>query len=533
LLDPPLGQMKAFELFAVFSLAFVIAFLVMRPIRRIAVLRRVLDFPDDERRRHHRPVPRLGGIAVFVGFVVAVVAGVIYQSSAPFREVPSLVHTMQLLGACAILFGIGLADDIRGLPPFAKLVGQTAAALIVQYHWPLLPAVNFPPDITVHLGWLGVPIMTVWLVGVSNAFNLVDGLDGLAGGVGVIALLVITASALVLAPAAVPISSVALAGALVGFLWYNFPPASIFLGDSGSLVAGFLLAFLSVRRASRPDGAVLVILPVFALAYPLLDTGLAMLRRWLRGDPLSRADGRHVHHQLVLLGLDGRKAIGVIYLFSAAIGALGLSVVFAPPAFTLGIAATGTVVLAWIFAYGVRWLEYHEFIDAGAILGRAGSLARRAIRDAISSRDVANLIEKAETLEEIDRILGAHAETFRFVHIQVGPCDSRLPAIAGRTTKSLWKFEYPVGLPTPSGFHSSGGLDESLVLTIWCSKASTVKPASAERVATIISDAIAQWTVSASEDVGHQIRKRALTPAYSAAPPLGLRVSGDHAKVAL
>jgi UDP-GlcNAc:undecaprenyl-phosphate GlcNAc-1-phosphate transferase len=477
----------------------------------MAVLRRLLDMPDGDRRSHTTAVPRLGGVAVFAGFVVATLLGVAAQRFLSGSEPRSLAHITQLLGACAILFAIGLADDIRGVPPLVKLVGQTAAALVVQYHWRLLPAITIPPHVTIQLGWLGVPIMVLWLVGMSNALNLVDGLDGLAGGVSVIALVTVVAASAILHSSTAPLSAVALAGALVGFLVYNWSPATIFLGDSGSLVVGFLLAFIAVR-GSAAHGSVLVILPIFALAYPLLDTGLAMLRRWLRGHPLSRADGRHVHHQLLALGLTHRRAVSLIYVYAAGVATLGLSVTFAPPELTIAVTIVGGAILALVFLYGVRWLEYHEFVEAGAIFRSAGTLARGAIRDSIQAHDVAKLIEKATSLLEIDSILGSHAAGFGFNHIQIGPSNAALPSHHGVSAKSHWKFEYPIVYRADSDM-STEDLD-ALVLTVWCSKAASGRTASAERVSRVIAAAVADWSLTVPNSVGLEIHKRATTPAF-------------------
>ena len=519
--------MTLLELLAVFIAACGVSMAIIAPVRRLAERRSVLDLPDDGRHAHKRPVPRLGGLAVFAGFVVAVTGAVLYEWMNAGTEPASLVHTAQMLLACAILLGIGLADDVRGVPPVVKVTGQVAAALVVQYHWSLLSVVHFPPHLTISLGWLGVPIMTLWLVGVSNALNLVDGLDGLAGGVSLIALLTIVATSFALSNGASPIACVALAGAVLGFLRYNFPPATIFLGDSGSLVVGFLLAFFSVRRATRPDGIVLAVIPIFALAYPLLDTGTSMLRRWLRGHPLSRADGRHIHHQLVALGLSDRKALGVICAFATGIATLGLSMAFAPPAFTVAVMVGSWAVVLVMLACGVHWLQYHEFIDAGVILGSAGSLAKRAIRDAIHSRDVAKLIDNAKTLQEIDTILGQQSATFRFACMQVGSCDARLPYELSHSTTSLWKLEYPIVVTAGGGFRTSGGLEGSLVLAIWCPKDSTVRSASAERVARVLADAIAGWSNRVSEAIGTEIRVRAGTSSHRLLPIGGLAVLSD------
>jgi UDP-GlcNAc:undecaprenyl-phosphate GlcNAc-1-phosphate transferase len=515
------------EIVAVFAVAFLVSAVLVPPIQRTAVLRKLLDFPDDDRRAHKRPVPRLGGVAVFGGFVIAIATSVLYQWKMNAIEPGSIQHIVQLLLACALLFAVGLADDLRGVPPIVKLAAQTTAALIIQYHWTLLDTITFPPNVTISLGWLGVPLMVLWLVGMSNALNLVDGLDGLAGGVSLIALCTFVACTFLLGTGAMPVSSAALAGAMLGFLVYNFPPASIFLGDSGSLVVGFLLAFFAVRRSTGADGSVLAIIPLFALAYPLLDTGVSMLRRWLRGHPLSRADGRHIHHQLIGVGLSARKAVAVIYCFSIGVAVLGLSVTFAPPAFTIALMATGAVLIVAVVAYSVQWLQYHEFIDAGLILGSAGRLAKRAIRDSIQARDVSKLIANASSLSQIDAILGTQAATFGFAHMQAGPCDARMPYDLEPGTKSLWKLEYPVVVPTTGGFRTTGELEESLVLAIWCAKDSKVRSASAERVAHVLAAAIAQWSLSVSDSVGKEIRVRAKTPHWSYSPVSGVRIVRD------
>jgi UDP-GlcNAc:undecaprenyl-phosphate/decaprenyl-phosphate GlcNAc-1-phosphate transferase len=477
----------------------------------MAVLRRLLDVPDGDRRSHKKAVPRLGGVAVFAGFVIAVLVGLAAQRVTSGAEPRSVTHIAQLLGACAILFAIGLADDIVGVPPVVKLIGQTAAALVVQYHWALLPAITIPPHETIQLGWLGVPLMVLWLVGMSNALNLVDGLDGLAGGVSVIALITIVAASAILHNGAAPLAAVALAGALVGFLLYNWSPASIFLGDSGSLVVGFLLAFIAVR-GSTTHGSVLMILPIFALAYPLLDTGLAMLRRWLRGHALSRADGRHVHHQLLALGLTHRRAASLIYIYAAGVATLGLSVTFAPPELTIAVTIVGGAILALVFLYGVRWLEYHEFVEAGAIFRSAGTLARGAIRDSIQAHDVAKLIEKASSLLEIDSILGSHAEGFGFKHMQVGPSNAPMPLHQGISAKSHWKLEFPIVYR--ADYDANVDEFDALVLTVWCSKAASGRTASAERVSRVIAAAVADWSLSVPSAVGREIHKRATTPAF-------------------
>jgi UDP-GlcNAc:undecaprenyl-phosphate GlcNAc-1-phosphate transferase len=426
------------------------------------------------------------------------------------------------------VFVVGLLDDLKGVPPVLKLIGQTGAAFIVCRAGFRIDVISLPPDIELSLGILSVPITVLWLVGVSNAFNLIDGLDGLAGGVGLIALLAAAGSGIILGNPTMPLYSIALAGALLAFLRYNAPPAKIFLGDSGSLVVGFLLAVFTVKSASRHDDVVYALVPIFALSYLLLDTGFAILRRWLRGAPLSRADGRHIHHQLRALGLSPGRSISLIWVQSLLIAGLGLCVTFAPPAMTLAIALTGVAVLCFIMVYGVRWLEYHEFLEAGASVASAARKARTVIQDRISARDIARVIQNAASLAQVELILQESAPLFRFAHMRLGCSRRELPqhVVLGVATSQLWKLEYPVA---PPQYVAAMGQTDPLVLSIWCHTNGGRHPAGPERVAQILAPAIAAWLTAERIEVVREPEtyarvpnemspKEALSPALSIVP---------------
>src|SRR5437868_1385158 len=471
-----------------FVAALLTTLLMVPPVMRLAISRHWLDKPDGARRGHVRPVPRLGGVAIFAGVLLAFGAAPLVGLFSHIA--PSVPHlTSALLIASAILFLIGLCDDLRGVSPIAKLAGQTLAAVVVVYAGFRIDLLVFPPAYQLSLGWLSIPITILWLVGVSNALNLVDGLDGLAGGVGVIALLTATVAAVAVGNTSIPWSTLALGGALLGFLRYNFPPAKIFLGDSGSLVVGFLLAVLTVKGATRPDQATYALAPIFALSFPLLDTGIAMMRRWLRGTPLSRADARHIHHQLRAVGLSPRKAVTVIFAESAVVAVLGLCVTFAPPELTVAVAVACAGILVFIMVYGVRWLEYHEFLEASKSVTSAARQARSVIQDKINARDVAMLIRKADSFEKLAEIVEESAPLFRFSHMELrhGALARHLPPhIAGELhTARFCKLEYPIAPP-------SAKPNDFVTLNIWCTT-ELLRPVGAERVARIIGPAISGW----------------------------------------
>src|SRR5438105_7677016 len=501
-----------------FFAALLTTLLVVPPVMRLAISKHWLDEPDGARRGHVSAVPRLGGVAIFAGVLLAFGAAPVVGLFSHIA--PSVPHlTSALLIASAILFSLGLCDDLRGVPPFAKLAGQTLAALVVVWAGFRIDVLILPPTYQVTLGWVAIPVTVVWLVGVSNALNLVDGLDGLAGGVGVIALLTATAAAVAVGNNSVPWYTLALGGALLGFLRYNFPPAKVFLGDSGSLVVGFLLAVLTVKGATRPDQATYALAPIFALSFPLLDTGIAMLRRWLRGTPLSRADARHIHHQLRALGLSPRKAVTVIFAESTVVAILGLCVTFAPPQLTVAVACAGAGILLFIMVYGVRWLEYHEFLEASKSVTSAARQARSVIQDKINARDVAMLIRKADSFEKLAEIVEESAPLFRFSHMELrhGALARHLPPhIAGELhTARFCKLEYPIA-------PRSAKPNDYVTLNIWCTT-ELLRPVGAERVARIIGPAISGWL-----DVGRfPVPEPASTPiaATATATPLTATVT--------
>jgi len=469
---------------------FLLSIALMPVVRWLARRLGLLDHPDG-RRRDDRAIPRLGGVAVFVSVVTVGVAGALFADRAyVLRLMPLIVG---LAAGATILLVTGLVDDIRGVKPSVKIVVQLAAALIVYRAGFRVDRLMLTPEWTVTLGAYALPITLLWIVGLSNALNLVDGADGLAAGISVIALVATAISAAAVHDTTVLWCSMAILGAMLGFLKFNWPPARIFLGDSGSLVIGFLLAVLTVKGATRHDGVVCAMAPIFALSYPLLDTGLAMLRRWLRGEPLSRADGRHIHHQLLALGVGPRQSLLVICGLSAAIAMLGPSALVGPPVLHDAIAFVGAAALLAFFVYGVHRLRYHELLETGSSLTAAALTGRSVIRDRIHAREVAEQLQRAESFDQLALVLADSAPRFRFVHVElqgqpetgrvVAPVPIQLRGI--RTSK----LEYPVTRSQAELFHP-------MTLAIWCSVERRGSPAGAEGVARILAPAIADWLLA-------------------------------------
>ncbi|NUS32518.1 MAG: undecaprenyl/decaprenyl-phosphate alpha-N-acetylglucosaminyl 1-phosphate transferase [Gemmatimonadaceae bacterium] len=512
------------SVFLAVGAAYIICVALIPLIRHAAVRHRLLDLSGEHRRHHERPIPRLGGVAVFLSLLVVAAAGTLLDDKAHVLLLLPFVASISI--GATILFVTGLVDDLVGVRPLGKLIAQSVAGLIVWYAGFRIEVVMLAPSYQLSLGLLGLPITVLWVVGLSNAFNLVDGADGLAGGVAVVALLSTAVSAVIVHDSTVFWCSLALLGAMLGFLRFNVPPARIFLGDSGSLVVGFLLAVLTVKGASTRTGPVYVIAPIFALSYPLLDTGISMMRRWLRGEPLSRADGRHIHHQLRALGMGPRQSVLLICGLSAVIAALGLSATFASPDFTIAIAVAGAAMLVLIFVYGLRWLQYHEFLEAGASLTSAAMRGRTVIRDKIHARDVATLLRGATTFEQLSTTLEESAASFRFVHVELqGRSDTRQlaePVAVQVCGAATWKLEYPIERPGST-------LVQPIFLSIWCTTAGWGTTAGAERVAQILAPAVADWFAAHWEQAEVQ---RILTDRFPGivTPTRGFpTISGDFA----
>ncbi len=449
------------------------------------------DVPSDGRRVHTRPVPRLGGVAVFVATAAGLAA-----SALSWRILAAEVPPEQFKLVAGVLLGGGLLllagayDDIRGLRPAQKILVQVAAAVIVYALGFRVQALSIGATDVLILGGWALPLTVVWVVGITNAFNLIDGLDGLATGIALVALLTTLIVAVALGNLGVAVFCIALGGALFGFLRYNFSPARIFLGDSGSLFVGFMLAVLSVHGSMKTATAALVIVPLFALALPLLDTGIAIMRRWLRGMPLSGADARHIHHRLLALGLSHRRAALVMYGAAATLATFGISLAFAPPTVIVGVAVMGGFVTFGLLLFGMYHLDYHEFAEAGSVMFSGMFRLRRVIQDQIHARDVSQVIARAESLEQLGAILSDNAANFGFVGMMV--CEEASvshdqPALdLRRAHPSAWKLDYPVA---PSTSVDAGGY----VLRIWCDPREGERPLGALRVARILAPCVWTW----------------------------------------
>ncbi|UXS67476.1 undecaprenyl/decaprenyl-phosphate alpha-N-acetylglucosaminyl 1-phosphate transferase [Staphylococcus chromogenes] len=275
--------------------------LILTPI--VIAVSKKLDIVDQPnfRKIHTKPISMLGGSAILLSFFIGIWLGAPIE-----REIKPL-----LLGAI-VIYLVGLIDDLYDLKPVLKLIGQIIAASIVVVYGVTIDFISIPIGPTIHFGWLSIPITIFWIVAITNAINLIDGLDGLAAGVSTIALVTIAFIAILQGNIFIIMICSVLIGSLLGFLVFNFHPAKIFLGDSGALLLGFIIGFLSLLGFKNIT-FISLFFPIVILAVPFIDTLFAMIRRVKRGQHIMQADKSHLHHKLLDLGYTHRQTVILIY----------------------------------------------------------------------------------------------------------------------------------------------------------------------------------------------------------------------------
>jgi UDP-GlcNAc:undecaprenyl-phosphate GlcNAc-1-phosphate transferase len=294
-----------------FLIALVITILLTPMVRSFAPEIGAIDKPS-ERKVHFSNVPRSGGIAIYFGFLAALLFGLLLGGSSGSMVNPRFILGIVMGGSLVLL--VGLLDDIFSLPAPVKLLGQILAALTAIYFGVAITFVSNPFNGLFPLGYLAIPLTLLWLVGMTNAMNLIDGLDGLAVGVTAISAGTLFLVALRTHQLGAALLMLALAGVALGFLRYNSFPASIFLGDSGSYFLGFVLAAASIVGVFKTTLVVALLVPLLILGVPIFDTIFAILRRLKERKNPFAADNYHIHHLLLRAGLTQREAVYAIYI---------------------------------------------------------------------------------------------------------------------------------------------------------------------------------------------------------------------------
>jgi UDP-GlcNAc:undecaprenyl-phosphate GlcNAc-1-phosphate transferase len=330
-----------------FAIAAIVTILTTPIVKDIAIKNGHVDKPN-ERKIHHRPMVRLGGVSIFLGYLTALLivwglGGFIDSNGMPLPPDKEFEIWGVTLGGVAF-FLIGLADDFISLPALTRLIIQTIVASICWWVGVQIEFLTIPFIGLVKLGWLSLPITVTWLVGMTNAINWIDGVDGLAAGVSGIAAVVMLIVSLFMKQPAAALIAAALAGGALGFLRYNFNPAQIFMGDGGAYYMGFTLAGLGVVGLVKTTAVTSVLLPYLILAVPILDMSAVILSRLFKGKSPFIADKSHLHHRLLDAGLSQRLTVFFIYSLTLWVGSLALAFSGIPSGMVYAGGATGLLI---------------------------------------------------------------------------------------------------------------------------------------------------------------------------------------------
>ena len=356
------------NVFLALVVSLVVSFLTSPVVKNFAYKVGAIDVPKDARRMHKVPIPRLGGLAIFFGFIVWILL---------FGKIDRQMQGI-LLGAVVIVV-LGVVDDITPLPAKLKFVVQIIAALIPVFHGVVIRAVSNPNLLSDNAYWQmgnvsSVVITVLWIVAITNSVNLIDGLDGLAVGVSTISATTVLVISLLVSDMQVAIAMAALVGACAGFMPYNLNPAKMFMGDTGATFLGYILATMSIQGLFKFYAIISFAVPFLILGLPIFDTAFAFIRRIAHGQSPMQADRSHVHHRLIDMGLNQKQAVATLYVISAI---LGLSAVVLTTSgevkamvLLLALCVVGVVAARVVFPREIRE-ELHEEMEELKELGHS------------------------------------------------------------------------------------------------------------------------------------------------------------------
>lgn len=387
-------------LIVVFLGAVLLSFILTRAIRNFANARGWVAAPTAKRHIHNGLVPRLGGIAVFATF--SIVAGCLIAAPKLFGNAGQQLSARTLaciLGPATLVFLLGLYDDFKPLKPLVKFSVQAiAGALLFFGGFGVFKLPLFFGSGT--FGWLALPLTIIWVLWITNAFNLLDGVDGLAAGSALFSTLTVFVVSLVSGNFLVSSLTLVLGGAILGFLRFNFNPATIFLGDCGSLFIGFMLSALALAGAQKAPTLVAVAIPVVSFGLPVLESVLSIARRFLSGKPLFDADRGHIHHKLLERGFSQRQVVYILYAASAVCGLLSLFLL-SPSGPTVGIVLFVIFTGIWV---GVQHLGYHEFGELSRVAHRTIE-QKKVIVNNLAIRRATEALHASTDLKSIEQTL--------------------------------------------------------------------------------------------------------------------------------
>src|SRR5579863_4693718 len=417
-----------------------------------------LDHPDGIRKKQAVAVPRVGGIAIVLAYVItfAIAFGLPFSYTYVLHR--ALPHILRLVLAGSVVFATGVLDDRLRLTAWKKLIGIAGAA-VMAYAAGIRVDIHILHSLPAWPG-LGFALTVIWLVGCTNAFNLIDGMDGLAAGVGLVATVTMLIAALTQGNLPLALATMPLAGCLLGFLRYNFNGASVFLGDSGSLLIGFLLGCYGALWSEKSVTLVALTVPLLAVSIPLLDVVLSITRRYLRNRPIFEADRGHIHHKLLERGLSPRGAVLTIYGFCGVVALLSLA------ASSLRNQFSGLIVIvfcaaAWV---AIQHLDYTEFAMAGRLFLQGGF--RRIIDFETRLAEFEKTLARASGIEECWIRIRSGSREFGFQGVRMDFEGLVFEHFERDDPKRLWELRIPLTeARTVNFFHDIGIETSSIVLS--------------------------------------------------------------------
>jgi UDP-GlcNAc:undecaprenyl-phosphate GlcNAc-1-phosphate transferase len=337
-----------------FLISLASSLLLTRWVRNFATAHGLVGTPGQNGQCDSKPVPRLGGVAICISFMGLAVASLLFPK---WTGSPLTVGmALSIFVPALIVFGLGLYDDLRSVDPYWKFGVQTIAAILLYWGGYGIQELHLLRSEYYLRPAISLPLTILWVLVITNAFNLIDGLDGLAAGSALFSTGMVFIVSLLNPNPTLTFLTIVLAGAILGFLRFNFHPATIFLGDSGSLFIGFMLSVLALVGSQKAPTMIAVAIPVVALGLPILDVVLAVIRRFLAGKPLFSRDNDHIHHKLLKMGFSQREAVLILYAVTAGFGFMSLALLQGRQAIALVLASIGIGV--WI---GIQQLHYVEF----------------------------------------------------------------------------------------------------------------------------------------------------------------------------
>ena len=444
-----------YSLFLLGMVSFAVSLLLTPKVRNLFKKWNIVDDPVNTRKIHVESIPRVGGIAIAGSYVTALLLLSLAPINAGEWAREHAWMAARLLPAVGVIFGVGLLDDIVSLTPWQKLGGQVVASLMAYYagiHLDHLAGLAVPE-------YFAIPLTVFWLLACSNAFNLIDGVDGLAAGVGLFATLTTLVAALLSHNRPLLFLTIPLAGALLGFLRYNFNPASIFLGDCGSLFVGFLLGCYGVLWAQKSATILGVTAPLMAMAIPLLDTSLAIVRRFLRQQPIFTADRAHIHHQLLARGMKPRGVALILYAVGGVFASLSLLMTQMQDRYSGAI----LVLFCGVTWVGVQHLGYLEFGTASRML-IAGAF-RRLLNSQLALNDYERDLKAAQTEEDCWTVLSQHCADFGFSSVELQLAGRSYALKQGdHSDKRCWTLQVPLATGDRVVLSRHHGVDRNITM---------------------------------------------------------------------